>query len=197
MLPAARPRRDRRNIFERELDVPGVCPRLRLPSVREEVLKPRRRQFGVADRMPDVLVTEIGLDRPCILTGVGERVAGGVAQHVLTRVARRSTALIMKAFDSIVSKLTALQTPDHIIEIKLNPMIQGLSRAVNNFGKHAEMQAKAVDANLKQTQLLADALTILLAEAKARGASVSDRDLGAANHPAGGFDDHSPEVPEA
>ena len=109
----------------------------------------------------------------------------------------RSTALIMKAFDSIVSKLTALQTPDHIIEIKLNPMIQGLSRAVNNFGKHAEMQGKAVDANLKQTQLLADALKILLAEAKARRASVSDRDPGAAIHPVGGFGDHSPEVPKA
>ena len=109
----------------------------------------------------------------------------------------RSTSLIMKAFDSIVSKLTELQTPDHIIEIKLNPMIQGLTRAVNNFGKHAELQAKAVDANLKQTLLLADALKLLLADAKARGASMSDHSLGAGIHPAGGFDDRGPEVPEA
>ena len=57
----------------------------------------------------------------------------------------RSTAVMINSIDSIVSKLAALQTPDQIIEIKLNPMIQGLSRAVNNFGKHAEKQAKAID----------------------------------------------------
>jgi ABC-type transporter Mla subunit MlaD len=83
----------------------------------------------------------------------------------------KSTALIIKSFDAIVSKLAALKTPDHIIEIKLSPMIQGLSRAVNNFGKHAEIQAKAVDANLKQTQLLADALQVLLADVRARAAT--------------------------
>ena len=80
----------------------------------------------------------------------------------------RSTVLIVNSFESIVSKLTALQTPDHIIEIKLSPMIQGLSRAVNNFGKHAEIQAKAVDDNLKQTQELTAKLTGLMASARAR-----------------------------
>ena len=40
----------------------GCASRLRLPSVREEVLEPGRRQLGVADRMPDVLVAEISLD---------------------------------------------------------------------------------------------------------------------------------------
>ena len=79
----------------------------------------------------------------------------------------KSTAAIVKAIDSVVSKLTSLQTPDQIIEIKLNPMIQGLSRAVNNFGKNAETQAKAVDANLKQTQELLGAVTALLSELRA------------------------------
>jgi hypothetical protein len=104
-------------------------------------------------------------------------------KHMTDEVGKlsESTLLIVRAFDSIVTKLTTLQTPDQIIEIKLNPMIQGLSRAVNNFGKHAEMQAKAVDANLKQTQLLADALKVLLANAKAR----ADRASGPAQmHPA-------------
>jgi hypothetical protein len=96
-------------------------------------------------------------------------------KHMTDEVGKlsQSTLLIVGAFDSIVTKLAALQTPDQIIEIKLNPMIQGLSRAVNNFGKHAEMQAKAVDANLKQTQFLADALKVLLADAKARAEGAS------------------------
>src|SRR5262249_22343118 len=103
----------------------------------------------------------------------------------------QSTLLIIKAFEGIVSKLTALQTPDQIIEIKLNPMIQGLSRAVNNFGKHAETQARAVDANLKQTQLLADALKVLLADARARTAGPSGHRANAPLHTPGAFEDRS------
>jgi monovalent cation/hydrogen antiporter len=40
----------------------GCASRLRLPSVREEVLEPGRRQLGVADRMPDILVAKVVLD---------------------------------------------------------------------------------------------------------------------------------------
>ena len=60
-----------------------------------------------------------------------------------------------------------MQTPEQIIEIKLNPMIQGLSRAVNNFTKNAELQAKTVDANFKQTQDLVNAVTSLVSEMRA------------------------------
>ncbi|MGO8975712.1 MAG: hypothetical protein ACLQNV_19575 [Steroidobacteraceae bacterium] len=109
-----------------------------------------------------------------------------------------STVLVVKSFDSIVSKLTALQTPDQVIEIKLNPMIQGLTRAVNNFGKHAEMQAKAVDANLKQTQLLADALKVLLVDARARTASTREHPgMGAPGDPTGVLGTDDVEGPEA
>jgi hypothetical protein len=79
----------------------------------------------------------------------------------------KSTTAIVKAIDGVVSKLTSLQTPEKIIEIKLNPVIQGLSRAVNNFGKNAETQASVVDANLKQTQELLRAVTALLSELRA------------------------------
>jgi hypothetical protein len=76
----------------------------------------------------------------------------------------KRTAAVVKAIDGVVSKLTSLQTPEKIIEIKLNPTIQGLSRVVNNFGKNAETQARAVDANLQQTQQLLGAVTALLSE---------------------------------
>jgi hypothetical protein len=79
----------------------------------------------------------------------------------------KSTASIVKSIDEVHAKLTSLQTPENIIEIKLNPMIQGLSRAVNKFGHNAEIQAEAVDANLKQTQFLARAVTELLNEMRA------------------------------
>jgi ElaB/YqjD/DUF883 family membrane-anchored ribosome-binding protein len=82
----------------------------------------------------------------------------------------KSTATMIKAIDTVVGKLTALQTPEHIIEIKLAPMIQGLSRAVNSFNKSAETQAKAMDENLRQTQALATALNDLMREIRAENA---------------------------
>jgi len=106
----------------------------------------------------------------------------------------RSTGQIIKSFESIVSKLAAVQTPDHIIEIKLSPMIQGLTRAVNNFSKNAEAQARAVDANLKQTQELIGTLSALMANARAKAERMSEAeditpaggsDVGLGAHPQG------------
>jgi len=121
-------------------------------------------------------------------------------RHISDQVGElsRSTVLVIKSFDNIVSKLTALQTPDQIIEIKLSPMIQGLTRAVNSFGKHAEMQARAVDANLKQTQLLADALKVLLADAGARATGTRERGgMSAPADPSGVLGPHDFEGPKA
>jgi hypothetical protein len=79
----------------------------------------------------------------------------------------RSTAGIVKAIDALVSKLASLQTPDHVIEIKLAPMIQGLSRVVDTFSRSAEIQAMAIDANLKQTQDVMIGVTELMRELRA------------------------------
>ena len=43
---------------------------------------PYRAQFGVAHRMPDVLVAEIGLDGPGVGAIVGKLVPTGMPQHV-------------------------------------------------------------------------------------------------------------------
>jgi len=56
---------------------------------REEILEPGRRQLGVADRMPDVLVAEISLDRSSILAGVGQRVARSMPEHVRVGLERQ------------------------------------------------------------------------------------------------------------
>lgn len=80
----------------------------------------------------------------------------------------RSTASMVKAIDAVVGKLASLQTPEQVIEIKLAPMIQGLTRAVNSFSKSSETQAKAIDENLRQTQALAAALNELTNESRLR-----------------------------
>jgi hypothetical protein len=82
-----------------------------------------------------------------------------------------STAEIVKSIDVVVSKLAALQTPEHVIEIKLNPAIEGLTRVVSTFSRNAEAQAISVNSNLKQTQALSSAITVLLSELRATEAA--------------------------
>jgi ElaB/YqjD/DUF883 family membrane-anchored ribosome-binding protein len=71
------------------------------------------------------------------------------------------------AIEAMVAKLEAMQTPENIIEIKLAPMIQGLSRAVNAFSKGAEDHQKTVDKSLKRTHDVAAAVVQLVAELRA------------------------------
>ncbi len=82
-----------------------------------------------------------------------------------------STAAIVQSIDSVVSKLASLQTPEQIIEVKLTPAIAGLTRVVSTFSKNAEVQAISVNSNLKQTQALSSALSILLSEIRAAEAA--------------------------
>src|SRR3979490_3392581 len=83
----------------------------------------------------------------------------------------RSTASVVKAIDGVATKLASLQTPDQIIEIKLAPMIQGLTRAVNSFNKSAKIQADNIEANLRQTHGIGDAVNVLMQEIRAADAA--------------------------
>jgi hypothetical protein len=47
-----------------------------------KVLEPGRAEFGIADCVLDVLVPEIVLNRPRIVSLVGELVAAGMTEHV-------------------------------------------------------------------------------------------------------------------
>ena len=62
--------------------VAAATSRQGLVLVREEVLEPSRCQLRVPDRMPDILVAKIGLDRPRILASIRQRIARRVPQHV-------------------------------------------------------------------------------------------------------------------
>ena len=50
------------------------------PLSAPEVLEPPWCQLGIANRVLDILVAEIGLERPGISALVGQRIAAGVAQ---------------------------------------------------------------------------------------------------------------------
>jgi hypothetical protein len=61
---------------ERALADAGFSPRLNSPKV----LEARRRQLSVANRMLDVAVTEVSLQRPRVMSSVGQSVAAGVLE---------------------------------------------------------------------------------------------------------------------
>jgi hypothetical protein len=123
------------------------------------------------------------------------RIAGEVGQLSQT------TQQMIRSLESIVAKLNTLQTPEQIIEIKLNPMIQGLTRAVNNFGKYAERHAKAVDDNLKRTQEVSTNLADLVAFIRAARAraerATSAPDIGRTSAPSVNLGEHDVRGPNA
>jgi hypothetical protein len=101
---------------------------------------------------------------------------------------KQSTAEIIGSLDAVVGKLKSIQTPDQIIEIKLTPAVQGLTRAVNTFAKAAEAQSATADEqlkktlsafneNLKQMQYVAGKLTQMFDYFRAR-----DQQIAASSH---------------
>jgi len=60
-----------------------MCP---LGSISKKFLEPLQRQGGVARRILDVAVAEIGLDRPRVVAVIGELVAAGMSWHVGVRL---------------------------------------------------------------------------------------------------------------
>ncbi len=53
-----------------------------LRSVLPEILEPIRRHLGVSNRVRDVFVAHVVLERPGIMPIVGKLVAGRVPEHV-------------------------------------------------------------------------------------------------------------------
>jgi hypothetical protein len=100
-----------------------------------------------------------------------EGIAARLAEQ--SRLIADSSAATVQALDAVVSKLKAMQTPEQVIEIKLNPAIQGLSRAVNNFTKSADAHAQTIIDNIKETQKLTAAATNLVEQARAEAARIA------------------------
>ena len=58
-----------------------------------EIPEPMRRKLGVAHRVLDVFMTEIGLQRASVVAGIGQGIACRVPQHVRVNRERHSRAL--------------------------------------------------------------------------------------------------------
>jgi hypothetical protein len=54
----------------------------RVPLHSPKIFKSRRRQFGVAHGVLNVLVAQVRLEGPRIMPLIGQRIAAGVTQHV-------------------------------------------------------------------------------------------------------------------
>lgn len=72
----------RKEIITQFGDVTTLRNKISLVLISPESLEAFGRQLGVSDGVGNVLVTEIMLNRPCVLAVVGQFVPSGVAQHV-------------------------------------------------------------------------------------------------------------------
>jgi len=82
----------------------------------------------------------------------------------------RSTQSIVAAVDDLVSRLAAVRVPDNIIEVKLQPLIQDLSRAVNAFDQAVTRQSEAANLNLAEAQKISAAIDGLASEIRTANA---------------------------
>jgi ElaB/YqjD/DUF883 family membrane-anchored ribosome-binding protein len=88
----------------------------------------------------------------------------------------RSTQSIVAEVDDFVSKLAAVRVPDNIIEVKLQPMIQDLSRAVAAFDGAVARQAEAASLNLAETRKMTAAIVSLAAEIRSASERTAPRE---------------------
>jgi hypothetical protein len=112
-----------------------------------------------------------------------------------TTLLSKGSGAFLKSIDAIASKLEAMQMPDRVIEIKLNPLIQGLSRAVNTFSKNADSQTEAVNTSVQQTQALLNAIEVLISELRGVRIDVSRTAAHAHASPSGNGNGNGPSHP--
>jgi hypothetical protein len=115
----------------------------------------------------------------------------------VSRQLSQSATSLAESIDGMGAKLRTMQTPDKVIEIKLNPMVQGLSRTVNSFSKNAEAHTEAIDNNTKQAETLSSAIMALVSEMKtAHTAAIAGLGLDSAS-PSSSIDTHSSQPPSS
>jgi hypothetical protein len=86
------------------------------------------------------------------------------ATHLSSETDRLSqgASAVAASLDQISAKLTSMQTPDQVVEVKLSPMISGLTRAVSAFGKTAEGQSLAMTQAMETARSTAESAAILV-----------------------------------
>lgn len=80
----------------------------------------------------------------------------------------KSMVSVVTALEAMSAKLASMQTPEAVIEIKLQPMVQGLSRAINSFTAASDKHSQTIDANLRELQSITESLVNLADELRTR-----------------------------
>jgi predicted nucleic acid-binding Zn-ribbon protein len=68
----------------------------------------------------------------------------------------QSAASIAAALDKVSERLTAMQAPDEVIRIKLEPTIKGVASAVDRFGNKIDQHEKNISGSLDAARTVAE-----------------------------------------
>ncbi len=95
------------------------------------------------------------------LAALGKSVAETIAASAQSLEAQTGRLVdrvgaVALALDEVIGKLGALQTPERVIEIRLEPLTQALAGAIERLGAHTDQQAGAVQAVLTKVGTAAD-----------------------------------------
>jgi hypothetical protein len=93
---------------------------------------------------------------------------GASAQRLEGETEKLSTQVgaIATAIEQVVSKLHAMQTPDRVIEVRLEPVTDALSQAVERFADQSDTQATKIKDALQQATAASRESLALIASAR-------------------------------
>jgi hypothetical protein len=108
--------------------------------------------------------------------GIGTRIAENAGRlSAASEALSERVTTISAALGDMVTKLASLQTPDRVIEVKLEPMVQSITQAADGLAAQAQAQAARMEAALKAaneaTQRSLDLITALRQESDTAAAT--------------------------
>jgi hypothetical protein len=136
-----------------------------------------------ASRQSEGVIAETARNMGASLGASAQRLEGET-EKLSARVEAIATAL-----EQVAGKLEAMQTPDRVIEVRLEPVTASLTQAVERFAGQADMQAASIRDALEQTTVATrESLTLIAKTREELGTTANDNRLaleGAGNAIAG------------
>ena len=80
-----------------------------------------------------------------VTRSMGATLAASVTQlSSQTEILSSRVGAVAGALDDTATKLNSMQTPDHVFEVRLDPMMQALAQAADRIAAHSDAQTKSV-----------------------------------------------------
>ena len=80
-----------------------------------------------------------------VTRSMGATLAASVTQlSSQTEILSSRVGVIAGALDDAATRLNSMQTPDHVFEVRLDPMMQALAQAADRIAAHSDAQTKSV-----------------------------------------------------